>query len=292
MHKLSFLFILAIPRFFGIFNFLVSGFALCGYIVTEVIPSTIRNNFTLYTALRLRRLGYNLMGPENSERVQNHFRRGTRLSDYIPGQSALLANLEPEGFSLAEDLFNREAEGWVLRPWIEVKRSHHEQPCAWYTALQSVTEHIVAEEFRDSRLEPHEYGGLGPEDEEPYSDLDTSDTKDTSQLVAKNSLPLRGRGTALNPDAAPISPAVGSPGDSSPGSRDDQVVVEFHVCGMFHTSCRPPCVRRECSVSSCVVAEAVEVFNRCVGRLYDRFKSPKRRTVSFERWHFVFLYLK
>jgi hypothetical protein len=70
------------------------------------------------------------MGPENSERVQNLFRRGTRLSDYIPGHPALLANLESKGFSLVEDLFNWEAGGWVLRPWIEVKRSHHEQPCA------------------------------------------------------------------------------------------------------------------------------------------------------------------
>jgi hypothetical protein len=61
------------------------------------IPSMTRKNFTLYTALLLRRLGYNLMGPENSERVQNHFCRGTRLSDYIPGQPALLANLKSKG---------------------------------------------------------------------------------------------------------------------------------------------------------------------------------------------------
>jgi hypothetical protein len=51
------------------------------------------------------------MGPENSERVQNHFRRGTRLSDYIPKQPALLVNLEPKGFLLVEDLFNWGAGG-------------------------------------------------------------------------------------------------------------------------------------------------------------------------------------
>jgi hypothetical protein len=93
----------------------------------------------------------------------------------------------------------------VLHPWIEVKRSHHDQPCAWYIALQSVAQHIVAEEFRDSRLERHEYGRLGPEDEEPCSDLDTSDSEDLSQLAAGSSLLSRGRGAALNPDAAPFS---------------------------------------------------------------------------------------
>jgi hypothetical protein len=70
------------------------------------IPASTRRNFTLYTALRLRRLGYNLIGPENSKRVQLHFRRNTRLSDYIPGHPALLANLESKEFSLVEDLFN------------------------------------------------------------------------------------------------------------------------------------------------------------------------------------------
>ena len=64
-----------------------------------------------------------------------HFRRNTCLSDYIPGHPALLANLESKGFSLVEDLFNWEAEGWVLRPWLEVKQSYHEQPCACYIAL-------------------------------------------------------------------------------------------------------------------------------------------------------------
>ena len=101
-----------------------------------------------------------------------------------PWLEYVLANLESKGFSLVEDLFNWEAGGWVLRPWIEVKRSHHEQPCAWYTALQSVAQHIVAEEFRDSRLEPHEYGRLGPEDEEPFSDSDTSDSEDSPQPAA------------------------------------------------------------------------------------------------------------
>lgn len=66
-------------------------------------------------------------------------------------------------------------------------------------------------------------------------------------------------------------------------SVDDQVVVEFHVCEMSHTSRRPRCVRSVCNASSCMIEEAVEVFSRCVGRLYDRLKSPRRRTVSFER---------
>ena len=157
------------------------------------------------------------MGPENSERVQNHFRRGTRLSDYIPGHPALLANLESKGFSLVEDLFNWEAGGWVLRPWIEVKRSHHEQPCAWYTALQSIAQHIVAEEFRDSRLEPHEYGRLGPEDEEPFSDSDASDSEDSPQS-APGSPPLTGgRSAALIPDAASLPPSACSSGTACGG---------------------------------------------------------------------------
>ena len=116
-----------------------------------------------------------------------------------------------------EDLFNWEAGGWVLRPWIEVKRSHHEQPCAWYTALQSVAQHIVAEEFRDSRLEPHEYGRLGPEDEEPFSDSDASDSEDSPQS-APGSPPLTGgRSAALIPDAASLSPSAGSSGTACGG---------------------------------------------------------------------------
>jgi len=94
-----------------------------------------------------------------------------------------------------------------------VKRSHHEQPCAWYTALQSVAQHIVAEEFRDSRLEPHEYGRLGPEDEDSFSDSDASDSEDSPQSATGRPPLNGGRSAALIPDSASLSlPDVPSSG--------------------------------------------------------------------------------
>jgi hypothetical protein len=52
--------------------------------------------------------------------------------------------------------------------------------------------------------------GSALEDEEPFYDLDTSDSKETCQPAACSSLLSIRRSAALNPDAAPFSPTVGS----------------------------------------------------------------------------------
>ena len=135
-----------------------------------VIPSHTRRNFTLYTILRLRRLGYTVIGPTNKERVEKHFRHATRLCDYLAGQPVLLAELETKGFNLMEDLSCKIDGIQQLWPWIEVKRTYHDQPCAWYRALQAVPAHIVAVGFKDSRLRPDQYGPLSDEDSDSLWD--------------------------------------------------------------------------------------------------------------------------
>ena len=137
------------------------------------IPASTKTNFSLYTILRLRRLGYTLIGPDNSALVQEHFRRSTRLCDYLSAYPALLVELEEKGFSLVEDLFSRETGIWKIRPWLQVRLTHHDEPCAWYRSLMEVKDHIVAVGFEDSRLEPHQYGRLPPEDTDSDSSRDS-----------------------------------------------------------------------------------------------------------------------
>ena len=178
------------------------------------IPSNTRKNFTLYTILRLRRLGYTLIGPTNKDRVEKHFRHGTRLCDYLAAHPVLLADLESKGFNQMEDLFHKEGGVMRLRPWIEVKRTYHDQPCAWYKALQAVPDHIVAVGFKDSRLSPDQYGPIsedGSEASEESEEIELSDIEvsecapQVSALSINPPSPLRLSALAPTPlDCSPV----------------------------------------------------------------------------------------
>ena len=69
--------------------------------------------------------------------------------------------------------------------------------------------------------------------------------------------------------------------DSIMRSGEDHVEEEVHVWGRLHMSVMPPSARREQSAAFWVCAAAEFGWRRWVGELYERLKSPNRRTDSF-----------
>jgi hypothetical protein len=69
--------------------------------------------------------------------------------------------------------------------------------------------------------------------------------------------------------------------DSIMWSGEDHVEEEDHVWGRSHMSFKPSSARREQSATFWVCAEAEFGWRRWVGELYERLKSPNRRTDSF-----------